>query len=69
MDQMFWKESYSVGIALIDDQHKNLMERINELRRCVHFKRGREDIEAVLESLILFTVEHFEYEECGGPGL
>ncbi|MBA4406498.1 hypothetical protein C0389_04415 [bacterium] len=28
MSQIIWKESYSIGINAIDEQHKNLIERL-----------------------------------------
>ena len=31
MAHIIWKDSFSIGINLIDEQHKNLINIINEL--------------------------------------
>ncbi len=63
MALMTWDESLSVGIASIDDQHKKLMSMINDLHDGMMAKKSREVLGPILESLILYTAEHFEYEE------
>lgn len=63
MSLMSWSNSYSVGIASIDDQHKKLIDMINELHDGMLAKKSREALGAVLERLILYTGDHFDYEE------
>jgi hemerythrin len=60
---MDWKESYSVGIAAIDGQHKILVGMINTLYE--HMKAGKsgEVIEKLLAALIDYTQVHFKTEE------
>lgn len=55
-----WKEEYSVGVALLDDQHKGLIELINRLNSTP------EDTDVavwVFEELESYTKEHFSAEE------
>jgi len=63
MSLMTWSSSYSVGIDSIDLQHKKLIDMINDLHEGMIAKKSREALGHVLEGLILYTVEHFDYEE------
>lgn len=63
MTLMTWSNSYSVGIPSIDAQHQKLVGMINEMYDGMIAKRSRETMAAVFEKLILYTVEHFDYEE------
>ena len=39
LDKLVWKDSYSVGVQTLDDQHKNLIGLINQLADC-HAERS-----------------------------
>jgi len=58
-----WKEEYTVGIAAIDDQHKKILDLINELFES--FRDSREDliIDEVLDDLLEYANYHFGLEE------
>jgi hemerythrin-like metal-binding protein len=60
---MDWKDDFGVGIAIIDQQHKKLVEMINILYD--HMKAGKSGvvIEELLASLIDYTKVHFKTEE------
>jgi len=63
-DQLFrWDDSFTVGVAEIDRQHKLLVDIINEL----HFESGQNSsykmLERILNGLIEYTKTHFTYEE------
>ncbi len=59
-----WNESrYSVGIALIDSQHQELIERANQIADGVAKRDQSEAIQEMLGGLILFACEHFAFEE------
>ncbi len=58
-----WDESFMVGIAEIDRQHKLLVDIVNELyyeagNNCSHEMLGR-----ILNGLVEYTKTHFAYEE------
>ena len=58
-----WNESrHSVGIALIDSQHRELIERVNQIANGVA-KRDQSAVQEMLGGLILFAREHFAVEE------
>jgi hemerythrin-like metal-binding protein len=58
-----WDESLSVGIELIDEQHKMLIERTNAIAEAVDMKRGLEKIIQTLNFMIEYTEFHFSAEE------
>lgn len=51
-----WKDSYTVGNARMDAQHKGLIELINVLR-------DKTRVEEALRKLELYIAEHFRQEE------
>jgi hemerythrin len=58
-----WKQEYSVGIKKIDDQHKVLVENLNELYESMQAGKGRETLAEVLDGLVKYTQGHFATEE------
>ena len=63
MQEIEWTDDLSVGIELIDDQHKMLIERLNNLARAVEQHHGPEKIASTLQFLIDYTDFHFSAEE------
>lgn len=57
-----WEPAFSVGIAIIDNQHKRIIEYINELRT-VNLYQNKEKVYTVLLSLLDYTQSHFLFEE------
>ncbi len=58
-----WDESLSIGIDLIDEQHKMLIDKINAISEAVENKRGLEKILQTLDFMIDYTEFHFSAEE------
>ena len=58
-----WDDSYLVGVDLIDDQHKELFKRINDLIKANKNNKGKEKIVETLEFLADYTEKHFSDEE------
>ena len=63
MPRIEWDESFSVGINLIDEQHKMLIERTNAIAEAVEMKRGLGKIVQTLGFMIDYTEFHFSEEE------
>lgn len=63
MALMTWTPELSVGIASIDEQHKKLIAMLNDLHEGMSSGQGRAALGPVLEKLVSYTVEHFQYEE------
>lgn len=58
-----WEDEYSIGIRIIDEQHKELVAMLNELYEAMHAGKGREALGRVLAGLIRYTRLHFAAEE------
>ena len=63
MAKIEWDNSLSVGIELIDEQHKMLIQRLNSLSRAVEMMQGEAEITKTLEFMIDYTNFHFSSEE------
>lgn len=62
MSLVYWTADLSTGFDDIDEQHKMLLQYINELYDA---KQNGDvvEIERCFENLINYTIEHFSYEE------
>ena len=58
-----WNDSYSVKVKQFDDQHKKLVEMLNELHDAMKVGKGKEVLGKVLDRLIQYTATHFAEEE------
>lgn len=58
-----WKDQYSVGIPVIDEQHKKLVAMVNELYEAMSTGKGKDVLGKVLNDLIQYTKVHFQLEE------
>jgi hemerythrin-like metal-binding protein len=62
--QLFpWSDTFSVQIGIIDMQHKNLVNIVNELHLSMVTGHGREHLGKILANLIKYTQVHFKTEE------
>lgn len=69
-----WDENMSVGVPLVDDDHRLLVSLVNQLHDSVGDREEREVLGSVLDTLLDYTVFHFQREEkvmeaAGYPGL
>jgi len=60
---MTWTDDLSVGIRLIDEQHKVLLGLINELHAGMRARKSDAVLVGVVERLKEYTVKHFGQEE------
>lgn len=58
-----WSSNLSVGIPSIDEQHKKLVEMINQLHDAMRSGKGHMEVLATAESMIAYTQTHFAAEE------
>lgn len=63
MSNIIWKESFSIGIRVIDDQHRKLMEIINELYDAQRIGTSQFIMNGVINRLEDYTIYHFKLEE------
>jgi hemerythrin len=58
-----WEDRYAVGIRLIDQQHRKLLQLLNDLVEIQSSGGEKEDVERVILALIRYTDVHFLSEE------
>ena len=58
-----WNDDYSVGIDSIDEQHKKLINLINQLQTAIDYSTGGAYEREALKELVDYTKTHFTYEE------
>jgi hemerythrin-like metal-binding protein len=63
MDLVKWQDSYSIGIASIDSQHRGLVSGINKLYREMSLGKGPEVLGPLMADLMDQLARHFAYEE------
>lgn len=64
MALMDWNDRLSVGVEIIDSDHKKLVAMVNELHDAVKAARGKEVLGKVLDGLVAYTKTHFGHEEA-----
>lgn len=58
-----WSEQFSVGVAEIDNQHKTLINMVNELHDAMSNGKGGDVLPSILKKLADYTQTHFATEE------
>ncbi len=59
-----WNETLSVGNTMIDNQHKELINRINALVEAMSKGKGKEEVSKVVDFLGSYIIKHFTSEEA-----
>ena len=63
MPLMEWTEEMSVGVKAIDDDHKKLIDMLNQLNDGILAGQTAASLESVIEGLLRYTKYHFAREE------
>jgi hemerythrin len=63
MSKINWDESLSIGVELIDEQHKKWIGHIRDVQAAIEARRGMPKIASTLDFLINYTQFHFSTEE------
>jgi len=58
-----WSPALSTGVTEIDEQHRKLIDLVNQLNDAMHAGHGRDALAPVLNELVRYTVYHFGTEE------
>lgn len=74
MPLLTWTEEMSVGVPLLDSDHKVLMDIINSIEDTARSPKQHAHLEESLQTLIQYTIKHFGREEkimraCGYAAL
>jgi hemerythrin-like metal-binding protein len=67
-----WDDSLAVGVAKIDNQHRQLFDAVNSLIDAIDEGKGEEEVQKAVDFLVNYTATHFAEEEaiqqaCGYP--
>lgn len=60
---LVWDDAYNTGVHQIDEDHKKLLNMINNLRSSTLCNTGEEFERRTLQELVDYTESHFEREE------
>ncbi len=58
-----WDKKWSVGVNKIDDQHKELFDRIDKLVTAMKSGKGKDEVINTLNFLEEYVIKHFNDEE------
>jgi hemerythrin len=58
-----WNDGLSVNIVEIDQQHRKLVEMINNLNDAMRQGKGKESLSKIINGLITYAGTHFRTEE------
>jgi len=58
-----WNTDFELGLAGVDEQHRDLVDLINRLRLCMGHCAGQAELGEVLQALEAHTELHFRLEE------
>ena len=64
-EKMIWSDSYSMGIKVVDEQHKGLMEFVNDISNQTILNEKEELFwfQDIIEQMVKYTKIHFQTEE------
>ncbi|MCU7959267.1 MAG: bacteriohemerythrin [gamma proteobacterium symbiont of Bathyaustriella thionipta] len=62
MAKLEWSSDLDTGIHVIDKQHRRIVDYINQLDHAAR-NHSREEVAAVLDQLVDYTLSHFTFEE------
>lgn len=63
MPLMTWTDKLGVGVRVLDDDHKKLIDLLNRLDDGMKKGQGKETLGKVLDGLVSYTKFHFAREE------
>jgi hemerythrin len=68
VQKISWRDEFSIGIPSIDDQHKKLLDLLNQLNTFDHGQSGQNaqpnPLVRMLDSLSEYAAHHFGQEEA-----
>lgn len=59
-----WRDSLSIGVTEIDEQHKELLQRFNRLLGACEQGKGMSELKGLMLFLDEYVVKHFSDEEA-----
>ncbi len=63
MAKLVWTNQLNIGIEVIDQQHRRIVEYINQLEDARSAVVSRQELGRLIHDLVDYTVSHFGFEE------
>ena len=63
MDLFQWEKKYEIGMPKVDEQHRTLVDMLNNLNAAKKTEQAPQVIEQTLKGLLNYTKTHFTDEE------
>jgi hemerythrin len=63
MPLLAWTDKLSVGVNVLDEDHKRLVAMVNQLYDAMQAGHGKDSLSPILDGLIQYTKMHFAREE------
>lgn len=64
MTMFTWNEGYALGIRQLDEQHKQLVQMINDLHQALVANQGQLALRDIVQRMAAYTEFHFTTEEA-----
>jgi len=58
-----WDDAYKIGVEIIDEEHKLILDNFEKLYVCVKAGQGLEHYNEIISFLEMYINSHFEHEE------
>lgn len=59
-----WNDNLAIDIEDIDEQHKEIFKRVNNLLSAIEESSAKIEVSKILKYLSRYVVDHFHAEEC-----
>lgn len=63
MVKIEWTEGLSTGVEIIDDQHKELLSKMNDISHAIEHNHSPDAISKTLDFMMEYTEYHFDTED------
>ena len=63
MGRIVWKDVYSIGVPVIDGEHRRLVELMDIFADAINAGKAEDVVIETLNALIVYTKTHFRHEE------
>ncbi len=63
MKSLVWSEQFNLGIDVIDEQHRTIMDYVKEFLDAHSSGRSRKEISKLIKKVVDYTHFHFAFEE------
>ncbi|HEY0722214.1 MAG TPA: bacteriohemerythrin [Gammaproteobacteria bacterium] len=63
MPHIIWTDNLNTGIDVIDSQHRQLIDYINQLHD-IRLSHDKKVVATVIEAMVDYTISHFGFEEA-----